>query len=104
MTPAQPAAEPVHDDVDAAVEDPAEGVVAAGGPGQHHPTVYGGNEVVEYLDETMLDKFSTAERLTINVLHMRAINVVWDGKLRGRFCKMFSESSTGRPVQLPCCP
>ena len=42
---------PVHDDVDAAVEDPSEGVVAARGPGQHHPTVNGGNEVVDYLDQ-----------------------------------------------------
>ena len=31
--------EPVHDDVDAAVEDPTEGVVAARGPSHLNPTV-----------------------------------------------------------------
>ena len=38
----------------ATVEDAAEGVVAARGPGQHHPTVYGGDEVVEYLDNSKI--------------------------------------------------
>ena len=34
------------------------------------------------------------------------INCWWGGRLRKRFCNMFSESSTGSwaELQLPCCP
>ena len=33
-------------------------------------------------------------------------DTVWGGRLRKRFCNMFSESSTGSwaELQMPCCP
>ena len=38
--------------------------------------------------------------------HLAQVTTVWGGKLRKRFCNMFSESSTGSwaELQLPCCP
>ena len=45
--------------------------------------------------------------ISLDGVHLpSAIHTVWSGRLRKRFCNMFSESSTGSwaELQLPCCP
>ena len=51
-----------------------------------------------------VNKFVIGEQIVI--LTKARLTTVWGGRLRKRFCKIFSESSTGSwaDLQLPCCP
>ena len=54
--------------------------------------------------KTITGRSKVAEYWSLNNILM--LSTVWDGRLWKRFCKIFSESSTGRwaVLQLQCCP